>query len=189
VLGTVGFPRASTSDGILTVTGDQTAYIAGVRWVAPARQLFQEAIQREFERHAERAQIVDVGDVGPAGAILRIDVNSFEVRYQSGAPTVVVALTARLTKSDGAVLDQRDFSDARPAGADSVSAIVRGFDGATDKVLTDVADWTDAEVATINVARPPPPPPLQPAPPPEPSVTTSSSSTSTTVTTSTTPHP
>jgi cholesterol transport system auxiliary component len=36
VLGTVGFPRASTSDGILTVTGDQTAYIAGVRWVAPA---------------------------------------------------------------------------------------------------------------------------------------------------------
>jgi cholesterol transport system auxiliary component len=195
VLATVGFPRASTSDGILTVTGDQTAYIGGVRWVAPARLLFQEAVQRAFERHAARAQIVDVGDVGAAGAILRIDVTSFEARYQRGAPTVVVALTARLTRSDGRVLDQRDFSDARPAGSNSVSAIVKAFDGATDKVLMAVTGWTDAEVATIPAsttppppAPPPPEPSPSPPPPPAPTVTTSSSSTSTTVTSTTTPH-
>ena len=188
VLGAIGFPRASTSDGILTVTGDETAYIGGVRWVAPARLLFQEAVQREFERRAQRAQIVDIGDVGAAGAILRIDVTSFEARYQRGAPTVVVALSARLTRSDGRLLDQRDFSDARSARSNSVSAIVKAFDGATDKVLTDVTGWTDAEVAAIPASTPTPPqaPPPASQPPPEPVVTTSLSSTSTA--TSTTPH-
>ncbi len=153
VLAMVGFPRASTSDGILTVTGDQTAYIGGVRWVAPARLLFQEAVQRQFERRAQRAQIVDVGDVG-ASAILRIDVTSFEAHYQRGAPTVVVTLSARLTRSDGRMLEQREFSDARPAESNNVSAIVKAFNGATDKVLTDVAGWTDAEVASIPVSTP-----------------------------------
>ena len=183
VLGSIGFPRASTSDGILTVRGDETAYIAGVRWVAPARLLFEEAIQRAFEHHAQRAQIVDVGDVGPASAILRVDVTSFEVRYQGGAPTVVVALAARLTRSDGRVLDQRAFSEARPADSNSVSAIVRAFDGATARVLSDVTAWTDAEVGAIPAPTSMPPQAVSPT------ITTSSSSTSTTTTTSPTPRP
>ena len=173
VLGTVGFPRASTSDGILTVTGDETAYLGGVRWVAPARQLFTEALQRAFEQKGQKTLLVEVGDVGPAGAILRADVTSFEARYdRSGrAPTVVVSLSARLTRSDGRLLDQRDFTAAKPAAANSVSAIVKGFDLAADAVLTEVTGWTDQQVAGIGSATPPPA-----------AVTTTQSTTTTTTT-------
>ena len=156
VLGAIGFPRASTSDGILTVTGDETAYLGGVRWVAPARQLFTEAMQRAFEQKGQRTLLVDVGDVGPAGAILRVDVTSFEARYDHSGrePTVVVSLSARLSRSDGRLLDQRDFTASKHAAANSVSTIVRAFDQATDAVLTDVTGWTDAQVAALGPTAP-----------------------------------
>jgi len=175
VLGHVEFPRASTSDGILTVTGDQTAYIAGARWVAPARQQFQEAVERAFDARAKGVQIVDVGDVGSAGAVLRMDILSFEARYPApGAkPTIVVALAARLTRSDGRVLDQREFSASIPAEGDRVSLIVKAFNQAVAKILADIVVWTDQEVPSAPAAD---------APSPAMTATTSTTSTSQTVT-------
>jgi cholesterol transport system auxiliary component len=157
VLGQIGFPRASTSDGILTVTADQLAYISGVRWVAPARTLFQEAIGRQFQTRSRVVQIVNVGDVGPAGAVLRIDVTAFEVRYGHGVgdPAATVALTARLTRSDGRVLGQRDFSVVKAAPANSVSMIVKAFDVATDEALADLITWTDTQVSNATPVDPP----------------------------------
>lgn len=155
VLGQIGFPRASTSDGILTVTGDQTAYIAGARWVAPARTLFQEAVERAFERDGKTVQIVQVGDVGAAGAVLRIDVTAFEVRYHRVGetnPVATVAISARLTRSDGGVMDQRTFSALEPAGSNTVSTIVRAFNSATDHILTDVVAWADLQVSQAAAA-------------------------------------
>jgi cholesterol transport system auxiliary component len=154
VIGSVSFPRASTSDGILTTTGDQTAYIAGARWVAPARVLFQEATERAFEAKSTTSQIVNIGDVGPAGAVLRLDVLTFEARYArpGRAPVVVIELTARLSAPDGRLLGQQVFSAKAPAGSDSVSAVVKAFDEATDKVLADVVRWTDARVAAAAPA-------------------------------------
>jgi cholesterol transport system auxiliary component len=152
VLGQVGFPRASTSDGILTVTGDQTAYIAGARWVAPARVLFQEAVQRAFQAKSRRLQLINVGDVGPAGAVLNLQVTSFEARYASpgAAPTAAVAVSARMTASDGRYLDQRTFAASVPAGANSVSAIVSAFDQADDQVLTQLIGWADGQAAAAT---------------------------------------
>jgi cholesterol transport system auxiliary component len=178
VLEQVGFARASTSDGILTVTGDQMAYIAGARWVAPARILFQEAVERAFDSQGKAIQIVKIGDVGPAGAILRIDVTAFEARYRRKGPSPVAAisLSARLTRADGRVLDQRDFAVLEPASANGVSAIVHAFDQATDKILADVVGWVDAKVpAAVNSAAPSPAATTT-------STTTTSSSSSTTTT-------
>ena len=154
VLGQIGFPRASTSDGILTVTGDQTAYIGGARWVAPARVLFQEAVEHAFERDSKSAQIVQIGDVGAAGAVLRVDVTAFEVRYhrEGPSPVATIALSARITRADGRVLDQREFSALQPAESNNVSTIVRAFDQATDHILTDVVKWTDQEVSSVAPA-------------------------------------
>ncbi len=180
VLGTIGFPRASSSDGILTVKGDETAYLAGVRWVAPARQLFTEAMQRAFEQKSVRTEVVNVGDLGPAGAVLRVDVTSFEARYdRSGqAPTIVVTAAARLTRSDGRLLDQRAFAASKPAAANSVATIVTAFDQATGEVLTNITGWADTEVATIGST---------PPPPAAPNIVTTTQSSSTT-TTSVQPH-
>ena len=149
VLGRIEFPRASTSDGILTVTGDRTAYIAGARWVAPARLQFEEAVERAFEADARAVQIVNVGDVGAAGAVLRMDVLSFEARYPEagGPPTIVIALAARLTRSDGQVLDQREFSVSIPTQADRVSTIVKAFNDGVNQLLSGIVSWTDQEVS------------------------------------------
>ena len=175
VLGHIEFPRASTSDGILTVTGDRTAYIAGARWVAPARLQFQEAVERAFEADAKRTQIINVGDVGAAGAVLRLDVLSFEARYAEvgGPPTIVISLSARLTRSDGKVLDQREFSVSVPADADRISAIVKAFNDGTSKMLSNIVSWTDQEVQ--------PPPPSSPTQSTTTSTTSSSSQTTTEV--------
>jgi cholesterol transport system auxiliary component len=174
VLGAIGFPRASTSDGILTVTGDQTAYLSGVRWVAPARTLFQEAVQRAFDARSKQAQIVSVGDVGPAGGVLRLDVTAFEARYPrpGAAPSVAISVVARLNRADGRLLDQRDFSILIPARANSVSMIVKAFDQATDTLLADLVAWSDAQTATLTAGSPP-------------SATVSTSTTATSVTTTT----
>jgi len=180
VLGQIGFPRASTSDGILTVTGDQMAYIAGARWVAPARTLFQEAVGRAFGHEGKAVQIVQVGDVGAASAVLRIDVTAFEVRYQQpqqSTPIATVAIDARLTRSDGSVMDQRTFSTLEPAASNTVSAIVHAFDMATSHILTDVVAWSDQEVSQAGAAAPAPA-----------VVTTSTSTTSTQSQTTAAPH-
>ena len=42
----MGFARDAASDTILTVTGDQAAYIAGSRWVTSASSLFEAAVTR-----------------------------------------------------------------------------------------------------------------------------------------------
>jgi cholesterol transport system auxiliary component len=148
------FPRASTSDGMLTVTGDRTAYIAGARWVAPARILFQEAVERAFQSRAKTVRLVDVGDVGVAAGSLRIDVMNFEARYpRPGAtPSIVIDLVARLTRADGSLLDQRAFSIVTPAQGDRVSLIAQAFDEATSGVLAEVVDWADQEVASLPPA-------------------------------------
>jgi cholesterol transport system auxiliary component len=177
VLEQINFPRTATSDGILTVTGDKVAYVEGARWAAPARTLFQEALERELEYGAARAELVGVGDPGAAGAVLRIEVSAFEVDYGRSRPTVVIALNARLTASSGQVLDQRDFSVSQPAAVNSVSAIVAAFDQGTDAIIGSVGQWVDGEVA----AMPPPPPPAR--------VISDSSSTTTTTTTQTRPGP
>jgi cholesterol transport system auxiliary component len=145
VLGQIGFPRASTSDGILAATGDQTAYIAGARWVAPARILFQEAVERAFEAKAVKTQLVNVGEAGPAGAILSIEVSTFEARYAApGArPVANVAFSARMTASDGRFLGERRFAAAEPTGANSASAIVNAFNRATDGAMTELVGWAD----------------------------------------------
>jgi cholesterol transport system auxiliary component len=104
-----------------------------------------------------------------------MDILSFEARYPArGAnPTIVVALAARLTRSDGRVLDQREFSASIPAEGDRVSLIVKAFNQAVAKILADIVSWTDEEVPSAPAAD---------APSPAMTTTTSTTSTSQTVT-------
>jgi cholesterol transport system auxiliary component len=148
VLGQIEFPRASTSDGILTVTGDKTAYIDGARWVAPARVLFTEAVQGAFLAKSQKVQLVNVGEAGPAAAILSIRVTAFEARYQGdGPPTIAISLVARMTGSDGEFLDERPFSVTEQAQANSISMIVKAFDQGADEILGTLITWSDSQAA------------------------------------------
>ena len=147
---------ASEAEGsqILTVDGDQAAYIAAARWDAPAAQLFDEAETMAFDRASGPARLLRAGDSasGPVG--LRLDVQSFEARYLGGpkaAPTVVVSVRALLIgTADHKVIADQVFESQRPAADDRVGAIVDGFDAATTDVLTRIVDWTGREGAAAK---------------------------------------
>lgn len=146
VLEPVEFPRTATSDGILTVTGDQVAYISGARWAAPARILFQEAVAGEFTRRSAKTRLANLGDAGIGALLMRISVLKFEADYgPAGPPVVRIVLSASLSTAGGRAVGERVFTAERPAEANGVRAIVSAFDGATETVVHDLGAWTDAQ--------------------------------------------
>jgi cholesterol transport system auxiliary component len=149
----VTLPRESVGDGILTVTGEQAAYISGARWVAPASLMFQEDVERAFETRAQRSRLLDRGQLGVSDAVMRVDVSRFEARYDNGsgaAPTVVVTVRVTLTAADGRQAVQRVFSHREPASENRVGPIVDAYDKAVDESLAELVDWVDATAPTLG---------------------------------------
>jgi cholesterol transport system auxiliary component len=158
LLATVAFPRAATGDGILTVTGDRSAYIAMSRWVGPASVLFREAVETAFDRTSQRTLLLARGETGRDILVLRLDVRDFEALYPNGEgsiPTVAVSFRARLSRPDGVAVDEKTFDVRKQASDNRVGPIVQAFDAATNEALKGLVAWTDQAVA----AQPPPPPP------------------------------
>jgi cholesterol transport system auxiliary component len=148
----LGFPLAAGGDGILTMTGDQAAYIGESRWVSPASVLFQEAAERAFDRPGAGVRLLGRGDLGAATALLRLDVRDFQAVYDQGAggaPQVVVSLQAYLTGIDGRLIDSRNFEVRKRAADNRVTAIVQAFNEATAEILTAVTGSVAQQVQTL----------------------------------------
>jgi len=147
VLPSTGFVQAASGDRILTVTGDEVAYIASARWVAPATDLFEEAVERAFDANTGPARLVTRGEMRTAESVLRLDVRRFEAVYDRGqdaAPLVVVRLRATLVnRGDRALIDEEVFEAEVRAADNRVSAIVAAFDAGTGQVLTQLVDWSN----------------------------------------------
>ena len=139
------FDRAAAAERILTVDGGEAAYIKGSRWVSSASVLFDEAVTRAFDGAGGPARLIGRGEVVRADYVLKLDVRSFEARYDHGdkaAPTVVVVVHADLDRvNDRAAVGSRTFSIEVPASDNRVSAIAAAFDQATTKVLGDLVVW------------------------------------------------
>ncbi|HEY3951172.1 ABC-type transport auxiliary lipoprotein family protein [Phenylobacterium sp.] len=139
------FQEEASDDRILTVIGGKAAYIADTRWVAPAETLFNEAVANAFD--ASPIRLIARGQQGRFGYALRIDVRSFEARYDHGAkapPTVVVHIHAALTKADQTGVGEQDFEASAPASDNRVTAIVAAFRKATDEAIGKLVTWTEA---------------------------------------------
>ena len=152
ILSQVTLPRAAFGDGILTVRGDEAAYVAGARWLTPAVLMFQEDVQNAFAARATSVRLIDRSQLGAATALLRLDVTEFDARYDPAAgapPMVVVSLRATLTRADGRNLVQQVFTGRRPAAQDRVSAIVQAYDAAVQDVMAETVDWTQAQTPII----------------------------------------
>jgi cholesterol transport system auxiliary component len=143
----VEFPEAVEGDKLLAVTGTETAYIGGVRWISPAADLYMESIQNTFAAQATRVRLIGPRELTRGQRSLDIDVRSFEARYDAPglAPTVVVTARARLLAlPERTVAADRVFVVEQPASANRVSAIVEAFDLATRDLNTQIVAWTDA---------------------------------------------
>lgn len=160
--------RAASSDQLLTVAGDQVAYVERARWAAPASQLFTEAVQRAFDERARRVRLQARGSLGRTTASLRLYVRDFQADYgvvrfpdpapkgrkkapppSLPAPTAVVSLRARLTGDGGQLIAEKEFAARRPAADNRVGAIVPAMDAAVEEVLTQVVAWTDANAPAL----------------------------------------
>ncbi|HRD26934.1 MAG TPA: ABC-type transport auxiliary lipoprotein family protein [Caulobacter sp.] len=142
----VGFPRASAGDRILTVSDrGEAAYIAGARWVSPASVLFEEQLASAFQ--GGRARLIGRGEVVKADVSLKLDVQTFEARYDRGpkaAPEVVVSVRGVITRNrDRALVGERIFNARVRAGENRVSAIVPAFNAALTQVLGEISGWVN----------------------------------------------
>ena len=143
----VEFPEAVEDDRLLGVTGTETAYIKGARWVSPASDLYMESLENAFAAQATRVRLVGPREVVRTGRSLDIDIRAFEARYDvpGGAPTVVITARARITAlPDRSVSAERMFTVEQPAGENRVGAIVAAFDTASRDLNTQIVAWTDA---------------------------------------------
>ncbi len=143
----VEFPEAVEGDKLLGVTGTETAYIAGARWVSPAADLYMESIEDAFAAQATRVRLIGPRELTRGQRSLDIDVRAFEARYDAPglAPTIVVTARARLLAlPERTVSAERVFTIEQPASANRVSSIVEAFDLATRDLNTQIVAWTDA---------------------------------------------
>ncbi|GAA0869109.1 ABC-type transport auxiliary lipoprotein family protein [Brevundimonas basaltis] len=143
----VEFPEAVEGDRILGVTGTETAYIAGARWVSPAADLYMESLENAFSAQATRVRVIGPRELSRGERSLNVDVRAFEARYDAPglAPMVVVTARARLLAlPDRTVAAERTFTVQQPAAANRISAIVEAFDIATRDLNTQIVAWTDA---------------------------------------------
>lgn len=144
--GLIVFDRAAASDGILTVTGTEVAYIEGYRWAAPAQQLFEEQLVRAFQPGP--ARLIGRGEMGKSDWLMRLDVQRFEADYRNGpegAPVIVVEIKAALTRNvrDGQTYETVLKTEVQ-ARDNRVGAIVPAFNQALSKSLTDLNSWVVA---------------------------------------------
>ncbi|MEW6537757.1 MAG: ABC-type transport auxiliary lipoprotein family protein [Pseudomonadota bacterium] len=154
----IEFPEATGDDKILGVTGLETAYIGGARWVSPASTLFDDSLKAAFANRADRIRVLGRREPGTPPLILQVTVTTFEARYAApgAVPDVVVTARAQLRstperRAGGGTIRpeegrsvERVFTVTQPAGDNRVSAIVAAFDTATRDINTQIADWTIA---------------------------------------------
>lgn len=151
IQGAIDFNRAAAGDRILTINGAESAYIANSRWVSPAPALFEEAFHRAFINTPSAPRLTGMGRASKAVAILKLDVDAFEARYEQGmeaAPTIVVRIRAAMASTrDRSLLDEQTFEARRPASENRVSAIVQAYDAATMDALGKLAEWAGQTAA------------------------------------------
>jgi cholesterol transport system auxiliary component len=139
VKGATVFPPASGGDRILTVTGDENAYIAEARWVAPAAQLFDAAVLKAFDMQGS-PRLVERGEPLSAPFTLRLDVREFEVRYPG--PVAQVSVRATLVRNqDRSLAGETLLQEDIPAGANTQTAIVAAMDQAVGKMAGEIRDF------------------------------------------------
>jgi cholesterol transport system auxiliary component len=143
----LSFDRPAAGDAILTMTGNEAAYIKGSRWVGPAQTLFEAAVTRAFEASGGAARLMVRGEPSRPDYLLKLDVLRFEAHYEQGPaapPTIVVEVNATLSRSnDHSLTGERLFEAKVNTDANRAGPITAGYDQATRQILTDLVAWVN----------------------------------------------
>ncbi|MGE5722202.1 MAG: ABC-type transport auxiliary lipoprotein family protein [Sphingomonadales bacterium] len=144
----VRFAREIEGDRVLTSRGESVLYVEGMRWAAPAADLFTQAVLRQFAGRLPETLLASPRGAGGATLALQLTVDRFEARYPAAAgkddpPTIVVGGTAALSaQRGGPPIALHRFAVEEPATANGKAAIAAAFDRAVDRYTILLADWT-----------------------------------------------
>ncbi len=146
------FALAAASDGILTTTGTEVAYLSGARWAQPAPVLFEEALVRAFSSNEGPARLVIRGEPARAAYSLRLDVQQFEAVYDrpgATAPEIRIDIHLVLVRpADRAIIYDQVTSIRERARGARVSDIVAAFDAAVNQALKAILEVANTSAAT-----------------------------------------
>lgn len=141
----VSFDPAAAGDQIMTVSGDEVAYVSDGRWVSPASTMFAAAVRKGFVGGS--ARLLEPGEAGQAALVMRLAVTRFEAHYDHGAaaaPTVEVSVRATLTRAaDQSFVDSKEFDVSMPAADNRLGPITDAFDKATNEAIGQLVGWVD----------------------------------------------
>ncbi len=141
------FNRAASGDRILTMTGQQSAYIADARWFDSASILFDASLINSFAQSAGRARLIRSGDGASAVLNLRLDVRAFEVRYNERGrkPLAAINVHGLLVDADSRkIFAQNLFDCEQKADANRVRDLVEAMDKAVTECQAQIVTWTNA---------------------------------------------
>jgi cholesterol transport system auxiliary component len=152
VLRRLTLPEATRGDRLLGVTGTETAYIKGARWISSAETLFDDSLRAAFTGQTGKVRLLGGRDVSTADLVMGLEVTAFEVRYPTpGTAVVTIEARGRLTRlPERSAVEDRTFKVEVPAAENRVSAIVQAFDAAVLDFNGQVVDWVDSRPAAAR---------------------------------------
>ena len=153
----VEFNDASRGDRLLAVTGSETAYIGGARWVSQAETLFRSSLENGFAEGAPCLRMAP-GAFARDSLVLSVDVRRFETVYASAgsAPQVRFSLNASLIQpGDRSVVSEHKVDVTQSVSVNRVSAIVEGYEKANAEAVRQLVQWVSATAPEVYQSRQP----------------------------------
>jgi len=146
----IEFPEAVAGQRILSVTGNEAAYLAGARWVSDADELYTQSLEMAFGSGGSGVRLIGGRELTRAEAGLDVDITTFETRYaaRGAVPSVVISARARLlAMPERTVVSEQIFSVSQPASDNRLGAIVSAYDSATQDLNQQIVTWVEANAA------------------------------------------
>lgn len=147
----VRFAPEIADDRLLAAQGAHTLYIKGLRWIAPAPDLFTQALNRMLQARAPEIRLLGTQDASASGYTIDIDVTRFEARYEgayTGAPAVAMEGSAALyAPKDRHLIAFRRFAVTTQAAENRATSTVAAFDAADAQFTADLVDWLRTGIA------------------------------------------
>lgn len=154
----VRFPAAAAGDRMLTVSGNEMAYLKDMRWISAASILFRDSLTDAVQRRAPDLALADRTTATRADAILAVDVDRFEASYDHGTgspPTIHIAGSAALIDSATRIaIARRAFSRSIPASTNTIGGLVATIDAGSRQSVVELADWANITVPVNRVDLP-----------------------------------
>lgn len=119
-------------------------YYANAQWTDSAPKLIQTLLVEALEKNGALGFVARDEDGLRADFVVQGELNAFEARYDLGdaPPIVVVDMMMQVVSTvHREIVGARDFHEEAQATANSVTAVITGFDTVLSRLLAETARW------------------------------------------------